>query len=729
MDFYDIQLLYERQILEGCGTDVCRRPYCASNIRGYQARNGTFTEAAARLHASNLVALRGEKGLCNALVRDKPRISAPKSIDVPKNTLSHSMLRTQVYKTLPCFSRKTWFHTILSLATRDSDVIQDESLVVMASPDHLLARLIQEPRFGEYTSNAIQARRAVLPVNPHLFAFHARIQMIYALQQMGDVVFLEEHLLGWGPIIREQLRLLGEFLKDTDTEFAKKSLVASLLGNTPYIGDTCKELSFMPDVLVTRHNSNVVMSDVPSLKNIEKWVGVPDYGTSIPPFGSVVSDFDALIVPVDRGNIFHISEGRTGCSHDKSRLFCYRRMMDAYIGPENLVRRSLQIQIPVLEISTPTCFCIHISRTSGEDILQQMLEYCHSQFKSPYQLRLPLKIEFLDGEVALDLGGVQLEFFDTIGRQLVSDNSKHFERDDNGIVWPRLNANISRSEWICVGIVIGLALYNGCPMSFDMPIPFYRKLLDHWMGDAFVTEAEFEEQDPVAYRSLVSLRKMTNFELFSASLAFTREHVSDGVRTTYCLSDGTITADPENPKMVINQEDVEEYIYSYINFHYLHPIGHFAMKMICFGFKMAYPPEIAKLMSPRELKRNVEGFVLTDGEDIDVEPLLQGFTYEGGYTSSSDQVVWLKEYLRQLSAEKLKQFLHFTTGSERVSIGTKEGHRVVHITIQQNGTNATSLPSASTCFCILFLPVYPDKKTLSKYMDKGLEHSVGFGLM
>ncbi|KAG5359014.1 Ubiquitin-protein ligase E3A [Yarrowia sp. E02] len=751
MDFKAIHTGYEYQITDGCGSATCSKPYCLSNPRGCQSRNGRFTKAAARQHASNLVMLRGQDGLCvtseqiesrgksgdttdatndsngtNDTTEIKSRKTPPQnaSSDYPKTTLSHSMLKTRVYNALPSFEDGSWSE-ILDLKdakeASSSDKTEKDSpsdnhdiaLKSMTTPMNFLIHLIKNPGCRDNHVSAVPSRKPVFPLNHYLFAFHSRIQFLYGLQFMGDAVFQERALL-WDEIAEEEALEVLEYVESEGTEPAKMALVGSMLGGCGYHMDKewyqwCQEGFDLKNeewepVLVSRHTPNVSVARIPNLKKVEPYVGL--INTSLTSsFASISSDFDSHIIPRKSKDLFPISQYRTGASHDQSRLYSFRRMYSLYNGPENLVRKSLFLGIPMVDIPKPTCFCVHISRTRDEDILQQLLEYINGQLMTSRNLQLPLKVEFSDGEVALDLGGVQLELFDHIGRLLVGLDSPYFQHDDNGTVWPRDNPDVPREQWICIGVVIGLALFNGCPLSFDMPLSFYRNLRTDWDEPCRVREEEFEQQDPVAYSSLDSLRRLSQSEL-------------EGMGLT--LKDGT---------PVKTEEDISRYIHQYINTPYTSTRVNNILNMISFGFQLVYPKELSCKMPTKDLKRLIEGSILADDSHIDVEPLLEQFVYEGGYTESSPQVKWLKEYLRALSVHQLKVFLHFTTGSERVSIGSKQGQRVVKITVQLNGTNVNCLPSASTCFCILFLPRYESKEVLVRYMDKAMEHSVGFGLM
>lgn len=72
-----------------------------------------------------------------------------------------------------------------------------------------------------------------------------------------------------------------------------------------------------------------------------------------------------------------------------------------------------------------------------------------------------------------------------------------------------------------------------------------------------------------------------------------------------------------------------------------------------------------------------------------------------------------------------KAFLFFTTGTDRAPIG---GLSKVTLTIQRQGPDSNTLPSAQTCSSVLLLPEYRSREKLKSKMELALKYKEGFGM-
>lgn len=83
------------------------------------------------------------------------------------------------------------------------------------------------------------------------------------------------------------------------------------------------------------------------------------------------------------------------------------------------------------------------------------------------------------------------------------------------------------------------------------------------------------------------------------------------------------------------------------------------------------------------------------------------------------------DILTHLSLEDKKAFLKFVTGTDRVPI---EGLKSLKFTVQKHGNN-DQLPTAQTCFNVLLLPNYNNRKQLERGIELILKNNEGFGLI
>lgn len=94
-------------------------------------------------------------------------------------------------------------------------------------------------------------------------------------------------------------------------------------------------------------------------------------------------------------------------------------------------------------------------------------------------LKKPLKVRFVQGgEHGLDQGGVQKEFFQILFASLMDPVYGMFEYDEETrFTWFNRACLEGDSMFEYVGILLGLALYNGVMVGISFPCCFYKKLL------------------------------------------------------------------------------------------------------------------------------------------------------------------------------------------------------------------------------------------------------------
>ena len=104
-----------------------------------------------------------------------------------------------------------------------------------------------------------------------------------------------------------------------------------------------------------------------------------------------------------------------------------------------------------------------------EDTLQQVLALTAD-------LKKPIKVVF-KGEEGVDEGGVQKEFFQLIVREMFDTKFGMFLHDsETNTVWFSQVQGNDR-EYFLVGLVLGLAIYNGVILDVHFPLVVYKKLV------------------------------------------------------------------------------------------------------------------------------------------------------------------------------------------------------------------------------------------------------------
>lgn len=112
-------------------------------------------------------------------------------------------------------------------------------------------------------------------------------------------------------------------------------------------------------------------------------------------------------------------------------------------------------------------------------------------------------------------------------------------------------------------------------------------------------------------------------------------------------------------------------------------------------------------------------------DNLDFNELQSTTKYE--HCSSDDQTIkWFWEVLKDLNDDQKRDFLKFTTGSDRSPL---RGLGELKLIIMLQGVDDERLPSAHTCFNHIILPKYTTKEKLRAKLLKSIEHNEGFGLM
>jgi hypothetical protein len=100
--------------------------------------------------------------------------------------------------------------------------------------------------------------------------------------------------------------------------------------------------------------------------------------------------------------------------------------------------------------------------------------------KRPEDLKKQLKIQFV-GEDAVDEGGVQKEFFQLATRDIFSPQYNLFSIVNN-FHWFTVHPDPVDSELMeemrLVGMLLGLAIYNGVILDVRFPVVMYKKIMD-----------------------------------------------------------------------------------------------------------------------------------------------------------------------------------------------------------------------------------------------------------
>lgn len=362
----------------------------------------------------------------------------------------------------------------------------------------------------------------------------------------------------------------------------------------------------------------------------------------------------------------------------------------------------LRAQLPYLT----TCMAMSVDRNC---IIESAFEELYKAHVSgvPHVVRQPLRVRFRGGgEIAVDQGGVQVEFFRCFSEELMDPKHGFFEVDEESkLAWFPKTTHRTDAEYFRVGVMFGIAIYNGCTLSVSMPLIFYHFILDSaeykCTGDihsilTFCLKGYLRELYPAVYRSFDAMVQNPN------SIE------------AMCIPD----PNPHGGEY-LTRATFERYIEDWMNDRIL-LWGHTEMDSMLKGISLVLELPDIYGFSLEEVRVLFEGTRSPTAAD-----LKRNATYDGGFTPKSPVVQQFWDIVEtQFSDKDLARLLEFVTGSDRMPAS-----KAFDFVIQKNGNERDRIPAASVCFSRLMLPEYKSKRHLEKMLRLALENVTGFGLV
>ncbi|KAG0223200.1 hypothetical protein BGX31_008647 [Mortierella sp. GBA43] len=430
-------------------------------------------------------------------------------------------------------------------------------------------------------------------------------------------------------------------------------------------------------------------------------------------------DYPFLLSPTSKAHILNLDALTQMSAHYEDA--CVRHALADHaqrLLPETSTGSSSEFQKGIRAGSSPY-LVLELSRA-------HLVEEAFDQItKKHADLKKPLKVAFVDvGEEGVDQGGVTKEFFQIMIEKVFDSQFGLFKELDEGRCWwfegildgschiemSAKDIRVRLIEYELVGILVGLALYNGVILGVRFPSVVYRKLLGWEVGlDSFT------ESFPSLGRGLEQMLTWTDgdvYDVFMREFEISYEHLGQVT---------TIPLIPGGEQISVTNENREDYVYAYIN-HYAHE--HIQQEFAAFqrGFEKVCGGEALKLLRPEELELLVCG-----NSELDMRDLEASCLYDDGYNPDHTLIREFWEIVHEdLTTEQHKQLLVFVTGSDRVPI---RGLKDLIFVIQRNGPDSDRLPTALTCFSRLLMPEYATKEKMRERLVTAIENANGFGLV
>ncbi|KAK9819719.1 hypothetical protein WJX72_001643 [[Myrmecia] bisecta] len=348
-----------------------------------------------------------------------------------------------------------------------------------------------------------------------------------------------------------------------------------------------------------------------------------------------------------------------------------------------------------------------ILRIRRNHLLEDALDEIARQ--KPRDLFKPLRVHFI-GEDGIDAGGVKKEFFQLLITELLCpDYGMLIFQSESRTYWFNPSTLEAEDEFMLIGLVLGLAIYNAVLLDFPLPLVLYKKLIGQQ-----VLLRDLEDMEPTLGKSL---RQLLQYEgEGSVEDVFCQNFTAGvpGIGETL-----TVTLKEDGEDMMVTEENRREYVDLYVDY-YLNKSVHKQFEAFARGFMMLCGGPAIHLFSATELERLVCGNPI-----LDFDALQNNARYDGGYTHDHRAVKWLWEIVKEFDDEEKRRFLKFFTGSDRSPIGGLGNLRCI---VQRDGTDSNKLPTSHTCFNTLLLPSYKSREKMADRLKLAIMNAEGFGL-
>ncbi|KAI9278362.1 hypothetical protein BDA99DRAFT_491964 [Phascolomyces articulosus] len=354
----------------------------------------------------------------------------------------------------------------------------------------------------------------------------------------------------------------------------------------------------------------------------------------------------------------------------------------------------------------------------------------HQVSRQWVNIKKPLKIKFVGGgEEGMDQGGVQKEFFNVLFEKLMATSMGLFDMDlETRLQWmfPVVRSEESLRTYEMVGVMMGLAIYNGVIMNLQFPHVLWKVLVQPHESkiDGMAERHElFTFQDLCeGWPSLAhGLQQLLDWQ----------DEVQDVFCRNYEISldvfgQGIVTwpLKPEGSDIPVTNANRQEFVRDYCT-HFLYYAQREPLLAIRRGLWSVMGGSAMDLCTAQVLE--VVACGQRQSADLDLEELERVTEYDDGYHAEHRIIrdFWTVVH-QDMTSEQKRKLLFFVTASDRVPVG---GLKELTFVVQRNGPDSDRLPTALTCFSRLLLPEYTTREKLSERLITAIENAKGFGLV
>ena len=266
-----------------------------------------------------------------------------------------------------------------------------------------------------------------------------------------------------------------------------------------------------------------------------------------------------------------------------------------------------------------------------------------------------------------------------------------------------------------IGKIFALALLDELTINSCFNIYIYKIILDEPVN---IEDLVFIDSE--IYHSIEKLKKMNDLSNLGLFFVQNEKDEEGQIKTVDLIIDGA--------NVPVTKDNLDYYFQKKIE--YIMNKDKLLINHIKKGLFTYIPEQLIKIFTSNELE-----LILNGTPFIDVNDWIENTAYEG-YKESDNIIIKFWEIVRELSQEKLKRLLQFSTGSTRVPVGgfkSLQSNRgnlapfsISKINYEEGKQNFIK---ARTCFNRINLPNFPDKQKLLEGINFVIENEIiGFGI-
>ncbi|XP_059903496.1 probable E3 ubiquitin-protein ligase HERC3 [Gadus macrocephalus] len=319
---------------------------------------------------------------------------------------------------------------------------------------------------------------------------------------------------------------------------------------------------------------------------------------------------------------------------------------------------------------------------------------------SSHDPRLKLAVKFNE-EYDMHLGGVIMEFFHLLAKELQKAELQILEKNDDGVAWFSKNVAQLTDEFFLLGTLCGMALYNQCLMNIPFPLALFKKLLG-----LKPTLDDLKELSPTVAQSLKDL------------LDYEEKTVED-LQLDFGGDAEDLDLLPNGELIQVTKDNRQKYVDLQVDMVFSRSVEH-QFREFERGFSRGCPSPEWRMFLPDQLMTLLKGEEVFNWDD-----LRQNAKY-GGCTSNDEVIKNFWIVFAEFSVEQKKDFLIFISGTDR---NPKLRSSTIMIKINLSCYQEPELyyPEAVTCYWTLNLPNYSNIQTLRQKLLHAVECCDTFG--